>query len=319
MTRRDLADLLLLGALWGASFLFMRMGAADFGPVALVLVRVAGASVVLLPLLAWRGEMAALRRNWRTIAVVGIVNSALPFLLFMIAALVLGVGLMSVLNATVPIWGALVARLWLGEKLDAGRWLGLAIGLAGVAALSWGKADFQPGEHGVSAFWGIAACLVASVLYGIAANFSRRFLADVPSMAVAAGSQTAAALAMLLPAWWTWPRRQPRRQRLGRRRGAGHRLHRAGLRAVLPPHRPCRRGQSDIGHLPHPRLCDVVGLALPGRSAHRGDAGWRRRDSGRHRAGHWRHPAAGSAWPCAMTRAAVSPGRPFVSTRRVAT
>ena len=209
MTRRDLADLLLLGALWGASFLFMRMGAADFGPVALVLVRVAGASVVLLPLLAWRGEMAALRRNWRTIAVVGIVNSALPFLLFMIAALVLGVGLMSVLNATVPIWGALVARLWLGEKLDAGRWLGLAIGLAGVAALSWGKADFQPGEHGVSAFWGIAACLVASVLYGIAANFSRRFLAGVPSMAVAAGSQTAAALAMLLPAWWTWPAVNP--------------------------------------------------------------------------------------------------------------
>ncbi len=209
MTRRDLAELMLLGALWGASFLFMRTGAAEFGPVALVFVRVTGASLLLLPLLAWRGETAALRQRWRAIAVVGVVNSALPFLLFMIAALVLGVGLMSVLNATVPIWGALVAGLWLGERLDAGRWLGLAVGVAGVAALSWGKADFQAGEHGVSAAAGIAACLAASVLYAIAANFSRRYLAGVPPMAVAAGSQTAAALAMLLPALWTWPAVNP--------------------------------------------------------------------------------------------------------------
>ena len=156
MTRRDLAELVLLAALWGASFLFMRMGAAEFGPAALVFVRVAGASALLLPLLAWRGEMSALRAHWRPIAAIGALNSALPFLLFMVAALALSAGLMAVFNATAPIWGALVAWLWLGEKLDRDRWIGLAIGVAGVVGLSWGKADLRPGAQGVSAAWGIA-------------------------------------------------------------------------------------------------------------------------------------------------------------------
>ncbi len=209
MTRRDGAELLLLGALWGASFLFMRLGAADFGPVALVFVRVAGASLMLLPLLLLRGEAAALRRHWRAIAVVGVVNSVLPFLLFTTAALVLGTALMSVFNATAPIWGALVAWLWLGDRLTRRRVAGLLIGIAGVVALAWGKIDFRPGEHGISPALGIAACVCAAALYGFGANLSRRYLKGVPPMAVAAGSQTTAALLMALPAWWAWPAVQP--------------------------------------------------------------------------------------------------------------
>jgi drug/metabolite transporter (DMT)-like permease len=205
VTRRDLAELLLLGALWGASFLFMRLGAADFGPLALVFVRVAGAAAMLLPILLVRGEGPALRQHWRAIAVVGIVNSALPFLLYTMAALVLTAALMAVFNATAPIWGALVARLWLGDKLGPSRALGLAIGVAGVVGLSWGKADFKPGLQGVSPALGIAACLGASVLYGIGANVSRRYLAGVPPMAVAAGSQLSAALLLLVPAALAWP------------------------------------------------------------------------------------------------------------------
>ena len=209
MTRRDLSDLFMLGALWGASFLFMRLGAAEFGPVALVFVRVAGAVLLLLPLLAWRGELGALRTHWRAIAAVGLVNSVLPFLLFAVAALVLTTALMSVFNATASIWGALVAWLWLGDRLDRSRWLGLAIGVLGVVGLSWGKADFKPGEQGVSAALGIAACLLAAVLYGVGANLSRKHLAGVPPMAVAAGSQLAATLVLALPAWWWWPAVHP--------------------------------------------------------------------------------------------------------------
>lgn len=209
MTRRDLADLFMLGALWGASFLFMRLGAAEFGPVALVFVRVAGAVLLLLPLLAWRGELGALRTHWRAIAAVGLVNSVLPFLLFAVAALVLTTALMSVFNATASIWGALVAWLWLGDRLDRSRWLGLAIGVLGVVGLSWGKADFKPGDQGVSAALGIAACLLAAVLYGVGANLSRKHLAGVPPMAVAAGSQLAATLVLALPAWWWWPAVNP--------------------------------------------------------------------------------------------------------------
>ena len=205
MKQRDGLDLLMLGALWGASFLFMRMGAAAFGPFVLAFLRVAGAVMLLLPLLMVRGEVPALRQHWRVIAVVGIVNSALPFVLFLVAALVLSTALMAVFNATAPIWTALLAWLWLGDKLGRLRWLGMAIGVLGVVGLSWGKADFRPGEQGISPAWGVAACLLAAVLYGVGANLSRKHLAGVPPMAVAAGSQLSATLVLVVPALWTWP------------------------------------------------------------------------------------------------------------------
>lgn len=209
MTRRDLVDLLLLGAIWGASFLFMRLGAAEFGPVALAFVRVAGAAALLVPLMLLRRQGAAWRTHGAAIAGVGVVNSALPFVLYAVAALALTTALMSVFNATVSIWAALIAWLWLKERLDPLRWLGLAIGVVGVVGLSWGKADFRPGEHGVSAAAGVAACLAATWLYGLGANVSRRRLQGVPPLAVAAGSQAAAALALAVPGLWLWPAKPP--------------------------------------------------------------------------------------------------------------
>ena len=205
MKRRDRFELLLLGAIWGGSFLFMRLGAADFGALALSFLRVAGASLLLLPLLAWRGEVPVLRQHWRAIAVVGVINSALPFVLFALAALVLGTGLMAVFNATAPIWGAFFAWVWLGERLDRGRLLGLAIGVAGVLGLAWGKAGLKVGAHGMSPALGIAACVAATVLYGLAANYTRKRLTGAAPMALAAGSQLSATAVLLLPALWAWP------------------------------------------------------------------------------------------------------------------
>lgn len=205
MTRRDLIDLFTLGALWGASFLFMRMGAFEFGPVALVFLRVVGATLLLMPLLMVRGDLGALRTHWRAITAVGIVNSVLPFVLFAVAALALTTALMSVFNATASIWGALVAWLWLSDRLDRSRGLGLVIGVLGVVGLGWGKADFRAGEHGVSAAMGIGACVLAAMLYGVGGNLSRKWLLGVPPLAVAAGSQLAASVVLVLPAWWWWP------------------------------------------------------------------------------------------------------------------
>ena len=87
MRSTDLAELIALAAIWGASFLFMRIAAPEFGPAALTALRVAGAALCLLPLVVWRGHAAALAAHWKVIAVVGIVNSAMPFVLFSIAAL----------------------------------------------------------------------------------------------------------------------------------------------------------------------------------------------------------------------------------------
>lgn len=209
MSRRDLTDLLLLAALWGASFLFMRLGAHEFGPVALVFLRVAGASLMLLPWLLWRGEGLALRQHWRPVAVVGLVNSALPFLMFAVASLALTAGLMAVFNATAPMWAALLGWLFWQERLNTSRAAGLGIGLLGVVGLSWGKADLNDNVLGVSPAIGIAACVVATLLYGLGANLARRQLQGVPPMATAAGSQLVAALALAVPAWWWWPQQTP--------------------------------------------------------------------------------------------------------------
>lgn len=209
MRGRDLADLLVLAALWGASFLFMRVGAAEFGPLALAFVRVAGASLLLLPLLWWRGQATALQRHWRPLLVVGLVNSALPFALYALAALVLSTGLMSIFNATSPLWGALIAWAWLHDRPGAARALGLAIGFSGVAWLSIGKADLRPAASGVSPALGIAACVAATALYGFGANYTRKAAGSVPPLAVAAGSQLAAALLLAPLAFAAWPATPP--------------------------------------------------------------------------------------------------------------
>jgi drug/metabolite transporter (DMT)-like permease len=205
----DIGELLLLAAIWGASFLFMRLGAHEFGPAALAGLRVALAALVLLPLLALRGQTQVLRAHWRPIAIVGVANSAVPFALFAVAALAINAGLSAVLNATAPLWTALLAWLWLGERPTRDRLLGLVIGFIGVAGLAWGKATLKPGEHGVSAAVAIAACLGAALCYGFAANFSKKHLTGVAPLASATGSQVFAALALALPTLWWWPAQQP--------------------------------------------------------------------------------------------------------------
>lgn len=209
MKAADGAALVALAALWGAAFLFMRIAAPPFGPPALVFVRVAGAAAVLLPLLLWRGQGALLRRHWRPIAVVGLLNSALPFVGFSLAALVLPAGLSAIVNATTPIWAALVAWAWLGARPAALRALGLALGLAGVAALVLSKAGAPAVVDGPSPLLAMAACVAAAACYGLAANFAQQRLAGVPSLVLAAGSQIAATAALAVPAWWAWPTATP--------------------------------------------------------------------------------------------------------------
>ena len=201
MKAADLSELFGLAALWGASFLFMRMGAAEFGPVALAAVRVIGATLCLLPLLQARGQVGVLRAHWRPIFVVGISNSALPFLCFSYAALSITAGLSSIFNAATPLFGAVIAWLWLKDRLTPSRIVGLGIGFAGVLWLAWDKASFKPGGSG----WAVVACLAATLCYGWSASYTKKRLAGVAPLAVATGSQLSAALALMLPAVWWWP------------------------------------------------------------------------------------------------------------------
>jgi drug/metabolite transporter (DMT)-like permease len=198
---RDLGELLALAALWGGSFLFMRVAVPAFGPFALAFLRVFGAALLLLPLLAGRGQLAALRTHWRPIAMVGVVNSALPFLCFAYAALTVNAGVSAIFNSATPLFAAIVAWLWLGDRMTPMRIVGLAIGFAGVLWLGWDKADFGAGGSA----WAVAACLLATMSYGIAPSLTKRRLSGVPPLAVAAGSQLAAAILLAVPAALAWP------------------------------------------------------------------------------------------------------------------
>ncbi len=111
--------------------------------------------------------------------------------------------------STAPIWTALIAWWWLGDRPATPRALGLAIGLAGAIGLAWSRASVKEGLAGITPAMGIAACVAATVLYGLSANYSRRRLAGVPTMATAAGSQLSAAVALALPALWAWPAQAP--------------------------------------------------------------------------------------------------------------
>ena len=205
MRRADVIRLFTLAALWGASFLFMRMSAAEFGPVALSAVRVNGAALLLLPLLQLRGQTTELRKHWRPIFVVGVTNSALPFLCFSYAAMSITAGLSAIFNAASPLFGAVIAWLWLKDRLTPARIAGLVVGFGGVLWLAWDKASFKPGGSG----WAVVACLVATTMYGLSASYTKRHLGGVAPLAVAAGSQLSAALVLLVPAIVFWPANTP--------------------------------------------------------------------------------------------------------------
>ncbi len=205
MKPRDLKDLLLLAAIWGSSFLFMRMAAPAFGPAPMAWVRVAGAVGVLLPLLLWRGEWPALRAHWRPLLVLGLTNSALPFLCFGYAALTLPAGLGAIFNAATPLSTAVIAWAWLGDPLTRWRSLGLALGFAGVVGLAAVKSGLNTGALDHRSALAIAACLVGTLLYGHAASYARRYLKGVPAMAMACGTQISATVWLAVPAALTWP------------------------------------------------------------------------------------------------------------------
>ena len=202
-------DFVLLAAIWGASFLFMRIGVVEFGTLPTAAVRVAIAALFLLPLVWLRGLLPVLRKNWRRTFFIGLLNSGIPFACFSFALLSISTGLSAILNAAVPMFGALVAWAWLKDRPTAWRVLGLVIGFAGVALLAWDKASFKAGASGVAPGWAVLACLLACVCYAISASYTKRYLSGLPPLVTAAGSQIGATLGLALPALWLWPARMP--------------------------------------------------------------------------------------------------------------
>jgi drug/metabolite transporter (DMT)-like permease len=198
LRRADTARLVSLAAIWGASFLFMRIAAPVLGPVLTAELRTLIAGIALAAYFAATGYDPEWRRWGRHYVTVGILSSAVPFLLWAYAALSLTAGLLSVLNATAPMWGALCSALLLRERLNARRTLGLVIGVVGVALVT------RP-ESGAELYYpAIVAALAAAFCYGLIAAYIKRWASDAPSRGMAVGSQLAAGV-LLIPFVALWP------------------------------------------------------------------------------------------------------------------
>ncbi len=208
MRSLDIVDFVLLAALWGLSFLFMRVAAPEFGPFALMLLRCGIGAVTLIAVLAYKSGLADLQANIRASSFTGLINSAIPFVLLGVAALTITTGTLSILNATAPFWGALIAYFWLGERLTRWQVLGLAIGFCGVVLL----VNTDVGDSGTArsaVMLAIAAALGATFAYGFAANYTKRYLGNTNPLANATGSQLGATVALLIPGIVAWPADNP--------------------------------------------------------------------------------------------------------------
>ena len=198
-------ELLLLSAIWGASFLFMRTTSADFGPIMLITLRTGIAAVVLIPFLLYKKQTQIIFRYWLPILLVAVTNTAIPFCLFAYSTLYLGAGFASVLNATAPMFAALIGFYWLKDKLNLLAVLGLFIGFIGVLLLSLARenTDFA------TSVLPILAALSATLLYGVAACLTKRYLQGVNSLAIATGSQCFAVLLFAPLSLFFWPASMP--------------------------------------------------------------------------------------------------------------
>ncbi len=195
MPARSLAMLTALGALWGGSFVFMRYAVPAMGPVPLAFARVTLATLALIAFAAAQRNLPDLRTRWRGLAVVGLVNSALPFVLFCYAEQTITASTGGILNATSPFFGAIAAAIWLGEPLTMRKVGGMTLGLAGVALL----VGLQPEPLTWATVLAIAACLAAALCYGLAGVYTKKRMQGVSSFSLACGSQLSAAI-ILLPA-----------------------------------------------------------------------------------------------------------------------
>jgi drug/metabolite transporter (DMT)-like permease len=196
---KHFATLLLLAAIWGASFLFIRIAVPTLGPAALMTGRVLCAALFLFAVARIVRKPLLLKGNAKHFMVLGFINSALPFFLFALSAHWLSASVMSVLNATAPIWGSLIGALFFQQRITWTGGVGLFLGVFGVSVL----VGFDPLLVNAGAYWAVAAAAAAACCYGIATHYTRRAKAVEP-FANAHGSMWAAAL-WLLPLTWFFP------------------------------------------------------------------------------------------------------------------
>ncbi|MBP8948431.1 MAG: DMT family transporter [Candidatus Promineofilum sp.] len=203
--------LLLLGAVWGASFLFIGVAAPEFGPLSLMFARVLVAGLLMLgvAILTQRGDglraTLRLRQNWRTYLIVGLFNSALPFTLIAFSELRLTASLAAILNSTTPLFTALVAAVWGSERLTGRKVWGVVLGVVGVAVLVGGA----PLAINGAIVLAVLASLLAALSYGTGTVYAARHITGLPAATASTVQLLGAAVILAAPGALALPAERP--------------------------------------------------------------------------------------------------------------
>lgn len=201
MRPHSIVELLLLSFFWGSSFLLIQVGVAEFGPAPLIFLRTMLAGSVLLLVLAFRREVWILFKHWKNFVPLGLLDSSLPYLLSAYAALHIPSGTISVINAVTPLWGALVAWLWLGIRLTVTSALGLLIGLLGITVLVWDRFELALNESTLA----LTAAVCGPICYALSACYAKKYLSSFSPFVNATGSSLTSGVLLLPLAWYWWP------------------------------------------------------------------------------------------------------------------
>ncbi len=194
MKPKDLSALILLGAVWGFSFIFIRVGVPQLGPFFLMLLRVGLAVLALLPFAVALGRVPELRKRWRQFIVMGFLNAAVPFPLIAFAEITITASLAAILNSTTVLFSVLVAAAILGDSLTRRKLAGVVMGVVGVAVL----VGLDPLPLSGPVLAAVGAMLLAAVFYALAGTYAKVTFSGVRPLTLATGQQAGAA-ALLLP------------------------------------------------------------------------------------------------------------------------
>lgn len=200
-----LGALVLLAAIWGASFLFIRQAAHDFGPFGLMFLRTFLAGLVLLASVVVMRNLPNLQGKWRIFFIMGTLNAALPFTLIAFSELTITASLASILNSTTPLWTALIAAIWVGDKLTPTKIMGLILGIVGVTVLVGGS----PLEFNTEYLIAVFAMLTAAFCYAVGTVYAAQHVKGISAIHASIGQLLAAAIVLAIPAAATIPETPP--------------------------------------------------------------------------------------------------------------
>ena len=193
MNLKDILKLVALSAIWGGSFIFMRILAPVLGAIPTANLRILIAGFFLVSFFSFKKLTPECKLNWKLYLVIGLVNSAIPFSLYAFGALSIPASYEVIINSTAPIFGAIFSAIWLQERLTAIKITGLIFAAIGVGLV----VNIDVGNISIDYLTAIIACLLAALCYGLGGIYIKKFAGHLDSKMLAGGSQLSAGIVLL--------------------------------------------------------------------------------------------------------------------------